>query len=99
VKIRIAGAVLTGIFFVVVAFLLSNLDVGIPSIVVESGTLLNSRLVSIFGEGLRTIYSALSEMLWHYRGIDLLIQGVFLFVAALATSVLFHEPTPKGEAE
>jgi hypothetical protein len=38
-------------------------------------------------------------MLWHYRGIDIVVQAMFLFAAALATSVLFHEPTGKGESE
>jgi len=98
-KIQVAGAALTGIFFIVVAYLLSNLNLGIPSVVVNAETVLGSRLVPLLDEFLRTINSHLSELLWHYRGIDILVQAVFLFVAALATSVLFHEPTGKGEAE
>ena len=46
---------------------------------------------------------ALGDMLWHYRGIDMVLQGVFLFVAALAASVFFHEavqePTESKEKE
>ena len=38
---------------------------------------------------------ALGDMLWHYRGIDMVLQGVFLFVAALAASVFFHEAAPE----
>lgn len=94
-KIQVAGAVLTGIFFVVAAYLLSNMNLGIPNIPIAQ----IPRLVDVFGTGMYAINSAISQMLWHYRGIDIVIQAMFLFVAALAASVLFHEPTGKGETE
>jgi len=94
-KIQVAGAVLTGIFFIVVAYLLSNMNLGIPNIAVAG----IPRLVDVFGTGIFVINSAISQMLWHYRGFDIVVQAMFLFAAALATSVLFHEPTGKGEAE
>jgi multisubunit Na+/H+ antiporter MnhB subunit len=94
-KIQVAGAVLTGIFFIVVAYLLSNMNLGIPNIAVAG----IPRLVDVFGTGIYAINSAISQMLWHYRGIDIVVQAMFLFAAALATSVLFHEPTGKGESE
>jgi multisubunit Na+/H+ antiporter MnhB subunit len=95
VKIKIAGAALTGIFFVMVAYLLSNMNLGIPNLAVS----LVPRLVEVFGVGIYAINSALSEVLWRYRGIDIVVQAMFLFVAALAVSVLFYEPTGKGEHE
>jgi hypothetical protein len=94
-KIQIAGAALTAIFFVTVAYLLTNMNLGIPNIAVIQVP----RLVEVFGVGIYAINSAISEMLWHYRGIDIVVQAMFLFVAALAASVLFHEPTGKGEHE
>lgn len=39
---------------------------------------------------------ALGEILWQYRGIDMVLQGVFLLVAALAASVFFHVADPKS---
>ena len=42
-------------------------------------------------ESIITVIQTLSNMLWHFRGIDLVLQGVFLFVAALAASVFFHD--------
>lgn len=94
-KIQIAGAVLTGIFFIAVAYLLSNMNLGIPSIAVG----LVPRLVDVLGTSIYALNAAISQMLWHYRGIDIMVQAVFLFAAALAASVLFHEPTGRGEAE
>ena len=98
-KIRIAGAVLTGIFFIAAAYLLSNLNLGIPAISLDPPPPVLDRLVDVLSGGVYAINSAISQMLWHYRGIDIVIQGMFLFAAAVAASVLFHEPTGKGEAE
>ena len=100
-KIEIAGAVLTGIFFIMVAYLLSNFSLGIPTIRLDSvpSPPILARLVDLLGGGIYALSSAISQMLWHYRGIDITIQAMFLFVAALASSVLFHEPAGKGEAE
>jgi hypothetical protein len=100
-KVEITGAVLTGIFFIVAAYLLSNFYLGIPTIQLDSvpPPPIFARLVDVFSGGIYVLGSAVSQMLWRYRGIDIAIQAMFLFVAALASSVLFHEPTGKGEAK
>lgn len=41
---------------------------------------------------------ALGNVLWQYRGIDMVLQGIFLLVAALAASVFFHVADPKTMA-
>jgi hypothetical protein len=45
----------------------------------------------VLPENIITVIQSLSNMIWHFRGIDLVLQGVFLFVAALAASVFFHD--------
>ena len=44
----------------------------------------------ILPENIIVLIQSLSNMIWHYRGIDMVLQGVFLFVAALAASVFFY---------
>lgn len=92
-KIRIIGCVLSFLFLVIVAYLLFFIDVGIGITVTEP-----SRLVSL-GSDVVTIIFALSNMLWTYRGIDMLIQAVFLLVAALASSVFFAKTPRRLEKE
>jgi hypothetical protein len=84
-KIRILGCVLSFLFLVIVAYLLYFIDVGIGITVTEP-----SRLISL-GSEVVTIIFALSNMLWTYRGIDMIVQAVFLIVTALAASVFFAE--------
>jgi len=85
-KIRIIGSVLTALFFILVAYLLVGLDSGIAFGTVTPPSRLTDLTAGIY---------ALSEMLWRYRGIDMVIQAAFLFSAALASSVFFRE----GRAE
>ncbi len=92
-KIRIIGCVLSFLFLVIVAYLLFFIDVGIGITVTEP-----SRLVSL-GSDVATIIFTLSNMLWTYRGIDMLIQAVFLLVAALASSVFFAKTPRRLEKE
>ncbi len=89
-RIKAIGFILTLIFGIVIAYLISVgagffLD---PSVVIDP-TAHMARFVR--PEVVYQMIQALGEMLWHYRGIDMVLQGVFLFVAALAASVFFHE--------
>ena len=93
-KIKIAGAVLTGLFFVAVAYLLFNIDAGLAiGAIPDPGRLLDPI------SNVSTFLFGLSGMLWQNRGIDMIIQAVFLIVAALAATVFFAEPTGRREKE
>lgn len=87
-KIRIIGAVLSALFLVIVGYQLFNIDVGIGITVTTA-----NRLIDPITAGVQAFIWGLSQMLWQYRGIDMVIQAAFLFVAALAASVFFHEET------
>jgi len=91
-KIRIIGSVLTALFFILIAYILANIDAG-----VAFGTVTPpSRLIDLT-TGLIPLIYGLSEMLWHSRAIDMIVQAAFLFSAALASSVFFREGRAKGE--
>ena len=81
-KIKIIGAVLTAIFLIVVAFLLIQIDVGIGVTVPDPGRLLDP-------SNLESFINGLSNAIWNARGIDVILQAIFLFVAAIAASVFF----------
>lgn len=89
-RIKIIGFILTFLFgaaigFVIIAGAGFFLD---PSIVTDA-SLFAMRFIQ--PDNVYQMIHSLGDMLWHYRGIDMVIQGVFLFVAALAASVFFHE--------
>ena len=87
-KIRITGLVLcivlAIIFVVFVTF-------GFEGWLLTSPVVTPDTIRFITPESIITVIQNLSEMIWHFRGIDLVLQGVFLFVAALAASVFFHD--------
>jgi hypothetical protein len=98
-KTKIPGAILTALLFIVIGYFVIGLDQGIPFNLENQlsnaypayyATLM-SRLVDYASGNLVNLFTALSQMLWGYRGIDMVVQGVFLFSAALASSVFFRE--------
>lgn len=91
-KIRVAGFVLSGLFLVFVAYFLSMgfTNVGIGYTVTNPVRLVSPDFIT-------TLITALSEMLWHYRGINMVMIGLFLFVSGVATSVFFHENAKSKE--
>jgi hypothetical protein len=96
-RIRVVGAVLSGLFLIFVAYLIT---LGFAGVGIGFTVTNPVRLVS--PEFVYTVIYALSEMLWQFRGIDMVLQGVFLFSAALAASVFFHEQgrsVPETEKE
>jgi hypothetical protein len=102
-KIKAAGCILTILFGVIIAYVIGMaaplyLD---PSMVVDPATWVTRFVAS--PDNIYTMIQALGEMLWHYRGIDMVLLGVFLFAAALASSAFFYEvmkePTEAKEKE
>lgn len=93
-RIKIVGLILTLLFGVIVAYLISmGSGLFLNPAVVTDPALYAARFVQ--PEIIYEMIQRLGDMLWHYRGIDMVLQAVFLFVAALAASVFFHEV--KGE--
>ncbi len=98
-KIKIIGAVLTALLFLIIGYYVYGLDevvaYSLPNLLTSSYpsyyTSLMSRLIDISSGNLVILFTALSQMLWGYRGIDMVVQGVFLFAAALSASVFFRE--------
>ncbi|MFX1474167.1 MAG: hypothetical protein ACFFCO_01650 [Promethearchaeota archaeon] len=87
-KTKILGAILTALIFIIIGYYVIGIDAGVAfSPAYYISTL--SRLVDY--TTLTALFTALSRMLWGYRGIDMVVQGVFLFAAALSSSVFFRE--------
>ncbi|MFX1562123.1 MAG: hypothetical protein ACFFDP_02320 [Promethearchaeota archaeon] len=85
-KIRIIGAVLTALLLVVIGYLVYTAFSDSLIIVTEP-----ARLIDLAAAGISGLISGLSNMLWGQRGIDMVVQAAFIFVAALAASVFFYE--------
>ena len=91
-RIKAVGFILTLLFGLLFAYLIVMGMSGIAFIPPDPVPL--TRFVS--PEAVYDMIHALGEILWHYRGIDMVLQGVFLLVAALAASVFFHVADPKS---
>lgn len=91
-RIKVVGFILTLLFGLLFAYLIVMGMAGVALIPPDPIPL--TRFVS--PEVVYDMIHALGEILWHYRGIDMVLQGVFLFVAALAASVFFHVAEPKS---
>ncbi|MFW9985825.1 MAG: hypothetical protein ACFFDJ_04640 [Candidatus Odinarchaeota archaeon] len=86
-RIKVAGFILTLFFGIIMAYVIS---MGLPSVVlVPPAPIPLNRFVQ--PDIVYEMIHRLGDMLWHYRGIDMVLQAVFLFVAALAASAFFHE--------
>jgi hypothetical protein len=95
-KIKAAGCILTILFGVIVAYVIGiaaplYLD---PAVVVDPATWVARFVAS--PDNIYVMIQTLGEMLWHYRGIDMVLLGVFLFAAALASSAFFYEVTKES---
>ncbi len=98
-KTKIPGAILTALLFIIIGYFVLGLDEGVAftlSNLLSTNypayyTTVMSRLVNIATGNIAYLFTALSQMLWGYRGIDMVVQGVFLFSAALSSSVFFRE--------
>lgn len=90
-RIKAVGFILTLLFGLLFAYLIVMGMAGVAYIPPDPIPL--TRFVS--PEDVYAMIHALGEMLWQYRGIDMVLQGVFLFVAALAASIFFHMTEPK----
>jgi energy-converting hydrogenase Eha subunit F len=91
-RIKALGFLFTLAFGLIFAYLIVMGMAGVAFIPPAPITL--NRFVS--PEIVYDMIHALGDMLWHYRGIDMVLQGAFLFVAALAASVFFHVADPKS---
>ncbi|MFX0077966.1 MAG: hypothetical protein ACFE8O_01890 [Candidatus Hermodarchaeota archaeon] len=94
-RIKAVGFILTLLFGLIFAYLIVMGMAGVAFI--PPAPLPLTRFVS--PDVVYDMIHALGEILWHYRGIDMVLQGVFLFVAALAASVFFHVADPKSTEE
>ncbi|MFX1299812.1 MAG: hypothetical protein ACFFAL_01670 [Promethearchaeota archaeon] len=92
-RIKAVGFILTLLFGLLFAYLIVMGMAGVALIPPDPIPL--TRFVS--PEDVYDMIHALGEMLWQYRGIDMVLQGVFLLVAALAASVFFHVADPKSK--
>lgn len=91
-RIKAVGFTLTLLFGLLFAYLIV---MGIGEVAfIPPVSIPLTRFVS--PENVYDMIHALGEMLWQYRGIDMVLQGVFLFVAALAASIFFHVAEPKS---
>ncbi len=91
-RIKAVGFILTLLFGLLFVYLIVMGMAGVALIPPDPIPL--ARFVS--PEVVYDMIHSLGEILWHYRGIDMVLQGVFLFVAALAASVFFHVAEPKS---
>jgi RsiW-degrading membrane proteinase PrsW (M82 family) len=87
-KIKIIGAVLTALLLVVVGYLIYTAFTGYTLV---ATTEIQARLIDLYTAGIGGLISGLSNMLWGQRGIDMIVQAAFIFVAVLAASVFFYE--------
>ena len=91
-RIKALGFILTLLFGLLFAYLIV---MGMGEVVfIPPDPIVLTRYVS--PDFVYDMIHALGEMLWQYRGIDMVLQGVFLLVAALAASVFFHVADPKS---
>ncbi|MFX1508819.1 MAG: hypothetical protein ACFFBR_00800 [Promethearchaeota archaeon] len=94
-RIKVVGFILTVMFGVVVAYVIGMafnfyLD---PGVVIDPATWAMRFVTS--PDNVYAMIQTLSNMLWHYRGLDMVLLGVFLLAAALASSAFFYEITKK----
>ena len=94
-RIRITGLVLCIILALIMVVFVSFGFAGLSPLGIPDPATVATRFV--IPDSIITMIQSLSNMLWHFRGIDLVLQGVFLFVAALAASVFFHGADTKEE--
>ncbi|MFW9830725.1 MAG: hypothetical protein ACFFD8_03025 [Candidatus Thorarchaeota archaeon] len=89
-RIKVVGFILTLLFGLTIGYvIITAAGVFLDPAVVVDAAIYAMRFVQ--PAVVYEMVHSLSDMLWHYRGIDMVLQGVFLFVAALAASVFFHE--------
>ena len=87
-RIRITGLLLCIVLAVIMVVFIS---LGFEGWMLSSPNPATVATRFISPESIIIVIQSLSNMLWHFRGIDLVLQGVFLFVAALAASVFFQD--------
>jgi hypothetical protein len=93
-RIKITGLVLCIVMAVIMGVFIS---MGFEGWMLTSPSPTTVATRFVLPDSIITVIQSLSNMLWHFRGIDLVLQGVFLFVAALAASVFFQEVDMKEE--
>jgi hypothetical protein len=93
-RIKVIGLVLSIVLALIMAVFVS-LGFGDWMLATPNPATVVTRFV--LPDSIIVVIQTLSNMLWHFRGIDLVLQGVFLFVAALAASVFFHGVDTKEE--
>lgn len=99
-RIKVIGFILTLMFGVVATYVIAMA----ASFYLDPSLLDPAAIATRFfatPEDMYAMIQSLSNMLWHYRGLDMVLLGVFLFAAALASSAFFYEVTkqPKETEE
>ncbi|MFX1319125.1 MAG: hypothetical protein ACFE9D_01755 [Promethearchaeota archaeon] len=99
-RIKVAGCILTFLFGVIAAWVIV-MAAGfylVPSVVVNPALWLSRFVEAIqpLQVDVYTMIQYLGNMLWHYRGIDMVLLSVFLLAAALASSAFFYEVTKES---
>ncbi len=92
-RIKVVGCTLTVLFGIIAAWVIA-MAAGLyldPSVVVDPAVWAMRFIAS--PDNVYVMIQALGEMLWHYRGLDMVLLGVFLLAAALASSAFFYEIT------
>lgn len=102
-RIKIVGCTLTLLFGIIAAWVIA-MAVGLyldPGVVIDPAAWVMRFIAS--PDNVYVMIQALGDMLWHYRGLDMALLGVFLLAAALASSAFFYEitktPTETEEKE
>jgi hypothetical protein len=93
-RIKVIGFILTLMFGVVAAYVIAMA----ASLYLDPSLLDPAAFATRFfatPEDMYAMIQSLGNMLWHYRGLDMVLLGVFLFAAALASSAFFYEVTKK----
>jgi ABC-type amino acid transport system permease subunit len=95
-RIKVAGCILTLLFGVIVAWVIA-MAIGFyldPSVVVNPASWVSRFVPS--PDNVYVMIQLIGNMLWHFRGIDMVLLGVFLLAAALASSAFFYEITKES---
>ncbi len=94
-RIKVVGFILTLMFGIVAAYIIGmayNIYLD-PSVLVDPAAWAMRFVAS--PDNVYAMIQSLGNMLWHYRGLDMVLLGVFLLAAALASSAFFYEITKK----
>jgi len=92
-RIKVVGFILTLLFGIIAAYVIT-MAAGLyldPSVVVDPAAWATRFIASV--DDVYAMIQSLGNMLWHYRGIDMVLLGVFLLAAALASSAFFYVAT------